>query len=205
MLLTLIDVSSDLLYIHRSYFAQAIRQNPIDPFKHKYAPSVYAVITSARTVCQHIHGLYAKHRRIVRHGWYFWTAVYSSCVSRASNDQYGSFLTWLQIVLSAVVVECPGFSLARECYVDLKEALALYEEGSRPCRSEASLVRSTHYLTSTVSDFFAETHAKACGEGGTIPGGTSSRSWAGQTTNRSIRTRCPGCSWWPQIPHRTQI
>lgn len=113
---------SNLLYIHRSYFAQAIRQNPVDPFKHKYAPSVYAVITSSRTICQHIHGLYAKHRRIVRQGWYFWTAVYSSC-----------------IVLSAVVVECPGFSLATECYMDLREALALYEEGSRPCRSESSL------------------------------------------------------------------
>ncbi|KXN89399.1 hypothetical protein AN958_05772 [Leucoagaricus sp. SymC.cos] len=113
---------SNLLYIHRTYFTQAIRQNPVDPFKHKYAPSVYAVITSARTICQHIHGLYARHRKIVRHGWYFWTAVYSSC-----------------IVLSAVVVECPGFSLAVECFYDLKEALVLYEEGSRPCRSESSL------------------------------------------------------------------
>ncbi|KAJ3564105.1 hypothetical protein NP233_g8511 [Leucocoprinus birnbaumii] len=113
---------SNLLYIHRSYFAQAIRQNPVDPFKHKYAPSVYAVITSARTICQHIHGLYHKHKKIVRHGWYFWTSVYSSC-----------------IVLSAVVVECPSFSLAAECYIDLREAFLLYEEGSRPCRSEASL------------------------------------------------------------------
>ena len=66
-------------------------------------------------------------------------------------------------MLSAVVVECPGFSLAIECYIDLKEALVLYEEGSRPCRSEASLVGffSSRCIDVYNSHAFTEAYAKA--------------------------------------------
>lgn len=49
----------------------------------------------------------------------------------------------LQIVLGALVVESPGCTLSPHALQELEEALPFYEQGSRPCRTAATLVRIT--------------------------------------------------------------
>ena len=60
----------DLLYIHRSYFAQAIRGSN-DPFKHKYAQSVYAAYQAVRTLVSSLKGVYSVHPGIVSRCWLY--------------------------------------------------------------------------------------------------------------------------------------
>ncbi|TFK32802.1 fungal-specific transcription factor domain-containing protein [Crucibulum laeve] len=113
---------SNLLYIHRSYFAQAIRQDPENPLRHKYAPSVLATYRSACRLISSLRGLYPIHPRISSHSWYFWSGIFSSC-----------------IVLGALVVESPGCTLARDALRELESTLPFYEEGSRPCRAPTTV------------------------------------------------------------------
>ena len=70
---------SDLLYIHRSYFAQAIREDSANPLRHRYAPSVLATYRSACRLISSLKGLYAVHNLASR-VWFFWSAIFSSCV-----------------------------------------------------------------------------------------------------------------------------
>lgn len=75
------DRYSDLLYIHRTSFAQAIRAEPADPLNHKFGPSVLATYRSATTLISTLRSLYAVHQNMASEQWFFWSGVFSSCVS----------------------------------------------------------------------------------------------------------------------------
>lgn len=72
---------SDLLYIHRSYFVQAIRAEPLNPLGHKFGRSVLAAYTSALRLMHGIRGLYTAHRELTSRLWHLWSQDFSSCVS----------------------------------------------------------------------------------------------------------------------------
>jgi hypothetical protein len=72
--------STDLLYIHRSYFAQALQQKPDNPLHHKYAASVMATYRAATRLIASLRSLYAVHQSPTGHCWYFWSGIFSSCV-----------------------------------------------------------------------------------------------------------------------------
>ncbi|KAI0032311.1 fungal-specific transcription factor domain-containing protein, partial [Vararia minispora EC-137] len=108
---------SNLLYIHRSYFAQAIRESN-DPLQHKYGQSVLAAYQSTRALVSSLRGAYAVHPALVGKIWWFWSAIYSSCV-----------------ILGAVVVEAPGCKLAESALNDLDTTISFFELGSASCRS----------------------------------------------------------------------
>jgi hypothetical protein len=71
---------SNLLFLHRSYFAQAIRKAPADPLSHKYAPSVLAVFRSTIRLLGSLRGFYSAHNMVGK-VWIFWSVFFSSCVS----------------------------------------------------------------------------------------------------------------------------
>lgn len=72
---------TDLLYIHRSYFAQAIRQDSENPLRHPYAPSVLATYRSACRLISALRGLCVLHPQMTVQVWFFWSGIYSACVS----------------------------------------------------------------------------------------------------------------------------
>ncbi|EGN96533.1 hypothetical protein SERLA73DRAFT_93018 [Serpula lacrymans var. lacrymans S7.3] len=113
---------SNLLYIHRSYFAQATREASNNPLTHKYAPSVLAAYRSACRLISSLRGLYAVHPLATSLQWFFWSGIYSSC-----------------ILLGALVVESPRCSLARNALQELDQALIFYDEGSVNCRPPATI------------------------------------------------------------------
>lgn len=78
------DQHTDLLYIHRTPFSQAIRAEPADPLNHKFGPSVLATYRSATTFISTLRSLYAVHPNIAGQEWFFWSGVFSSCVSYRS-------------------------------------------------------------------------------------------------------------------------
>ncbi|KAG1760121.1 hypothetical protein EDD22DRAFT_980737 [Suillus occidentalis] len=108
---------ANLMYIHRSWFVQAIREAPVNPLQHKYAPSVLAVYRSACRLISSLNGLYRDRT------WFFWSAIFSAC-----------------IVLGAIVVDSPQCTLASNALQELDQGMILYEEGSLPCRPPATMV-----------------------------------------------------------------
>lgn len=73
-------MSADLLYIHRSYFAQAIRQESENPLRHIYAPSVLATYRSACRLISALRSVYVLHPQITGEVWFFWSGIFSACV-----------------------------------------------------------------------------------------------------------------------------
>lgn len=113
---------SNLLYIHRSYFAQALRQLPENPLHHKFAPSVMAAFKAASRLIASLRSLYQVHAHPTTHQWYFWSGIFSSC-----------------IVLGALVVESPTCALAKDALRELQATVPFFEQGSRVCRSQGSV------------------------------------------------------------------
>ncbi|TFK25651.1 hypothetical protein FA15DRAFT_341874 [Coprinopsis marcescibilis] len=113
---------SNLLYIHRSYFAQALRQLPENPLHHKFAASVMAAYRAATRLIASLRSLYQIHAHPTGHVWYFWSGIFSSC-----------------ILLGALVVESPKCTLAGDAFRELQQAVPFFIEGSRVCRSQGSV------------------------------------------------------------------
>ncbi|KAG2364127.1 hypothetical protein BDR07DRAFT_1482839 [Suillus spraguei] len=113
---------ANLMYIHRSWFVQAIRDAPANPLQHKYAPSVLAVYRSACRLISSLNGLYRVHSQPTDKTWFFWSAIFSAC-----------------IVLGAIVVDSPHCTLASNALQELEQGMVLYEEGSVPCRPPATI------------------------------------------------------------------
>ncbi|KAG2145129.1 hypothetical protein DEU56DRAFT_194357 [Suillus clintonianus] len=114
---------ANLLYIHRSWFVQAVREAPANPLKHKYAPSVLAVYRSACRLISSLKGLYRVHPHPTDRTWFFWSAIFSAC-----------------IVLGAIVVDSPLCTLASNALQELDQGMVLYEQGSLPCRPPATML-----------------------------------------------------------------
>ncbi|GLB41965.1 putative fungal specific transcription factor [Lyophyllum shimeji] len=112
---------SNLLYIHRSYFSQAVQQAPDDPLRHRYQ---FSVLTAYQTSCRLISTLRSLYPvcPLAGHVWFFWSAVFSSCT-----------------VLAGLVVHSPGCRLAKEAMRGLETAVPFFEEGSKLCRPPSVL------------------------------------------------------------------
>lgn len=112
---------SNLIYIHRCWFAEALRDSP-DPFQHEYGQSVAAVYRSANILINGLKSLTSAHPRVAGRVWFFWSSFYTS-----------------SILLGAIVIKSPGCKLARNALTLLDQSVAVYEEGSGPCRPAATV------------------------------------------------------------------
>ncbi|EPQ56450.1 hypothetical protein GLOTRDRAFT_39370 [Gloeophyllum trabeum ATCC 11539] len=118
----LCEKESMLMYIHRSYFAQAVKNDSINPLAHKYASSVVSAYRSALRLISSLRGLYSIHPAKTGRVWFFWSNCFSAC-----------------IILGALIVEAPGCELASNALQEFDQAYTFYEEGSRYCRPPATM------------------------------------------------------------------
>ncbi|KAF8269849.1 hypothetical protein EI94DRAFT_1573121, partial [Lactarius quietus] len=112
---------SNLIYIHRSWFAEVLHDSP-DPFQHEYGQSVVAVYRSANILITGLTSLMNAHPGVAGRVWFFWSSFYTS-----------------SILLGAIVIKSPGCKLARNALTLLDQSVAVYEEGSGPCRPPATV------------------------------------------------------------------
>lgn len=113
---------SNLLHLHRGYFAQAIKESPDDPLKHKFSRSVTAAYHSSRQLVSNLKSLYTVHPGPVGRQQWFWSSFFSSCV-----------------VLGALAAETPRCPYAQNASKELNDALALYEQVPEARRSPTTL------------------------------------------------------------------
>jgi hypothetical protein len=139
---------SNLIYLHRSYFAACIREFSSPPSppstppagggnvnvtaaaaieKHRYWQSVLAVYRSSMKLLAGIHSLHASHPRLCSQHWWFWSGAFSALVC-----------------LGNLVVGAPGLEKvncsATRALRELDRGCALYIQGSAPCRPASTLV-----------------------------------------------------------------
>ena len=69
----------DLIYIHRSWFAEALRDSQ-DPLQHEYGQSVISIFRSANILIHGTRNLCTAYPKEASHVWFFWSCLYTSSV-----------------------------------------------------------------------------------------------------------------------------
>ena len=74
------DVCIVLMYIHRSFFAQAIIEHPVNPLKSTYAPSFLAAYRASSTILKSIREQFNMWPNSCSRFWTMWTSAFSAAV-----------------------------------------------------------------------------------------------------------------------------
>ncbi|EJD41074.1 hypothetical protein AURDEDRAFT_186731 [Auricularia subglabra TFB-10046 SS5] len=111
-----------LLFLHRSFFADALMEHPEDPLKSRYAQSVLAAFRSAFYITTSVRAVYDRAPLSLRF-WIYCTQSFSAC-----------------LILGSVVIKSPGSSLAPPAWVELDRMYELFEQVAPQSRRIAHIM-----------------------------------------------------------------
>ncbi|KXN83523.1 hypothetical protein AN958_01347, partial [Leucoagaricus sp. SymC.cos] len=103
-----------LMYIHRSFFAQAIIDQPLNPLKSAYAPSFTASYRAASTILTSVKEQFALFPNSCSRFWTMWTFAFTAAV-----------------IFGTVVTRGPRSPVARSAMAELEQALVLFTKASK--------------------------------------------------------------------------
>ncbi|KAG1738523.1 fungal-specific transcription factor domain-containing protein [Suillus lakei] len=109
-----------LLYIHRSFFAQAIIENPVNPLKSAYAPSFLAAYRASQTILRTIQQAFNEYPSLCARFWTVWTFAFSAA-----------------IVFGTIVTRGPQSPLASNAMKELDDACNLFSRAAAHSRRAA--------------------------------------------------------------------
>jgi hypothetical protein len=75
-----LEKKTDLLYLHRSFFARAISDHPKDPLGSPYGTSVIAAYRSAGSLVAMMRNLHTQLKEPSERMWFLWTHMFSCAV-----------------------------------------------------------------------------------------------------------------------------
>ncbi|KAF9452456.1 hypothetical protein P691DRAFT_697077 [Macrolepiota fuliginosa MF-IS2] len=119
--------SVTLLYIHRSWFAQAMLDHPINPLRSPYAPSFLAAYRCASGVIKSTLNHFDRFPELCCRWWGIWTHLFSAA-----------------IIVGSIVTRSPSSSMAPSAFIELGLACDLFEKGanhSRRVRSGSAILQ----------------------------------------------------------------
>ncbi|TFY79682.1 hypothetical protein EWM64_g4331 [Hericium alpestre] len=109
-----------LLFIHRSYFAQALTEDPVNPLRSPYAPSFLATVRAASDVLRVVRAQFAIHPVMCSRFWATWTYAFSAAV-----------------VFGVIVTRGPRSHLAENAMEELDRACELFGQAGKYNRRAA--------------------------------------------------------------------
>ncbi|KAI0741490.1 fungal-specific transcription factor domain-containing protein [Daedaleopsis nitida] len=105
---------SNLLYMHRGFFARAISDHPKDPLGSPYGGSFIAAYRSAGSLVALVRNIHSQLKELTERMWFLWTHLFSC-----------------SIILGSIVTRCPSMSLAPSALVQLDSACDLFTKTAR--------------------------------------------------------------------------
>ncbi|KAJ8095260.1 hypothetical protein PM082_010483 [Marasmius tenuissimus] len=102
-----------LIYIHRSFFAQAIIEQPVNPLKSSYAPSFLAAYRASGTILKSVREQFAVFPIGAARYWSMWTFAFSAAV-----------------IFGTVVTRGPRSPLAQSAMLELDQACILFSKAA---------------------------------------------------------------------------
>ncbi|EGO01985.1 hypothetical protein SERLA73DRAFT_177669 [Serpula lacrymans var. lacrymans S7.3] len=115
-----------MLYIHRSFFAQAMLDYPANPLRSPYAPSFLAAYRCASSVIKTTIGNFQRFPELLTRWWTIWTHLFSAA-----------------IVVGVIVTRAPSSTMASAALIELDLAVDLFAKGathSRRARSGVAIL-----------------------------------------------------------------
>ncbi|KAK0440198.1 uncharacterized protein EV420DRAFT_1650587 [Desarmillaria tabescens] len=104
---------SVLMYVHRSYFAQALIEQPDNPLKSNYATSVLVTMRSSATILRCVRDQFNQWNSACGRYWTMWTFAFSAAV-----------------VFGTVVTGAPRSPLAGSAMSELNRACVLFSKAA---------------------------------------------------------------------------
>ncbi|KAG6907208.1 hypothetical protein DXG01_009897 [Tephrocybe rancida] len=114
-----------LMYIHRSFFAQAIIEHPANPLKSAYAPSFLAAYRAASTILKSVREQFGIWPNSCARFWTMWTFAFSAAGKTKRLIYWGE-----QVVFGTVVTRGPRSPLAQSAMGELEQACILFSKAS---------------------------------------------------------------------------
>ncbi|KIM50872.1 hypothetical protein SCLCIDRAFT_751043 [Scleroderma citrinum Foug A] len=106
-----------LLYIHRSYFSQAIIENPDNPSKSTYANSFIAAYRASTTILHTFKAQFDAHGGLICRFWPIWSYLFSAAM-----------------VLGTIVVRGPRCPMAASAMKELHDTCTSFSKGAKYSR-----------------------------------------------------------------------
>ncbi|KAH9946509.1 hypothetical protein B0H21DRAFT_693617 [Amylocystis lapponica] len=110
---------SNLLYMHRGFFARAISDHPRDPLGSPYGTSFIAAYRSAGSLVALVGNVHSQLKELSERMWFLWTHLFSCA-----------------IILGSIVTKCPSMNLAPSALQQLDSACDLFSKTARYFRAE---------------------------------------------------------------------
>ncbi|KAK1236733.1 hypothetical protein PQX77_000089 [Marasmius sp. AFHP31] len=110
-----------LLYIHRSFFAQAMLDHPINPLRSPYAPSFLAAYRCASGVIRATSQHYERFPALCVRWWGIWTHLFTAAV-----------------IVGTIVTHSPSSTMAPNAFTELGFAYNLFEKTAHKSRRARS-------------------------------------------------------------------
>ncbi|KAI6010429.1 hypothetical protein BKA83DRAFT_4403404 [Pisolithus microcarpus] len=114
-----------LLYIHRSFFAQAILDNPINPLNSTYTPSFLAAYRASLTILRTVEVQYDLHPKLTARLWPVWTYAFSAAVVFGTIVTRGPLSPMASSAMKELRDACVLFSKASSCNRRAQKALPI--------------------------------------------------------------------------------
>ncbi|KAI0319354.1 hypothetical protein OF83DRAFT_1163006 [Amylostereum chailletii] len=100
-----------LLYVHRAFFAQGLCDQPLDPLRSQYAPSILSGYRSAVEILTNLRNAFNLFPAQIARFWVLWTHAFSSAV-----------------MLALIPVRAPQSKMAHTALLELQQARDLFEK-----------------------------------------------------------------------------
>lgn len=113
---------SNLLYMHRGFYARAISDHPKDPLGSPYGSSFIAAYRSAGSLVALVRNIHSQLKDLTERMWFLWTHLFSC-----------------SIILGSIVTRCPSMSLAPSALLQLDSACDLFSKTAHKFHAEKVL------------------------------------------------------------------
>ncbi|KAF6750618.1 fungal-specific transcription factor domain-containing protein [Ephemerocybe angulata] len=116
--------SANMLYLHRSFFAQAMLDYPTNPLQSPFAPSFLTAYRCASTIIKASSHWFTRCETLVTRIWFLLCHTFSAA-----------------IIVGTIVTRCPNVSMAANALNDLEVAVLLFERAApHSLRARVALV-----------------------------------------------------------------
>lgn len=117
-----------ILYIHRSFFAEALMRYPEAPMASPFQASYLASYRAAKVISKTVRDLFAEHPELAGRFWQIWTFTFSS-----------------SIIFGSIVTHSPRSALASNAMAELELMCKLFSDASVYSRRASKALVSEFY------------------------------------------------------------
>jgi hypothetical protein len=142
-----------MLYLHRSFFAQAVLDYPTNPLLSPFAPSFLTAYRCASVIIRAAAHQFERCALISMRIWFLLCHTFSAaaCIDRLCSVIIALITLSFQVIVGTVVTRSPNSAVAASALLDLDVAIELFEKTApQSYRSRVALVRVWDLLRESI-------------------------------------------------------